>query len=105
MRTKTPASDAHYSGLTQPKRRDWKGSTPTSSTAHRSPQQGWLGEVAAIETTLAATEQKLHAARQLGARPTAIANLGMPVAAGETMRPPVTRDAPKRLGHLSKIVD
>jgi len=39
--------------------------------------QGWLGEVAAIETTLAAAAQKLKAMRELAAR-SAIVNLGMP---------------------------
>ncbi|WP_062345275.1 hypothetical protein [Herbidospora yilanensis] len=39
--------------------------------------QGWLGEVSAIETTLAATEQKLQAIRAAAAR-TSIVSLGMP---------------------------
>ena len=40
-------------------------------------EQGWLGEVAAIETTLAAAAQKLAAMRQLTARSTTV-HLGMP---------------------------
>ena len=39
--------------------------------------QGWLGEVAAIETTLAAAAQKLAAMRELTARSTTV-HLGMP---------------------------
>jgi integrase len=39
--------------------------------------QGWLGEVAAIETTLAAATQKLEAMRELTARSTTV-SLGMP---------------------------
>jgi len=39
--------------------------------------QGWLGEVAAIETTLAAAAQKLEAMRELAARSTTV-SLGMP---------------------------
>jgi hypothetical protein len=39
--------------------------------------QGWLGEVAAIETTLAAAEQKLAAMRDLVTRDAAV-HLGMP---------------------------
>jgi hypothetical protein len=40
-------------------------------------EQGWLGEVAAIETTLAAAAQKLEAMRELTARRTTV-SLGMP---------------------------
>ena len=40
-------------------------------------QQRWLGEVAAIETTLAAAAQKLEAMRELTARSTTV-SLGMP---------------------------
>jgi hypothetical protein len=40
-------------------------------------EQGWLGEVAAIETTMAAAVQKLDAMRALTARGT-IVHLGMP---------------------------
>ena len=40
-------------------------------------EQGWLGEVAAIETTLAAAAQKLEAMRGLTA-PNATVHLGMP---------------------------
>jgi len=40
-------------------------------------EQGWLGEVAAIETTLAAAVQKLEAMRELTARTTTV-SLGMP---------------------------
>jgi len=39
--------------------------------------QGWLGEVAAIETTLAAAAQKLQAMRAITAK-RAITRLGMP---------------------------
>jgi len=39
--------------------------------------QGWLGEVAAIETTLAAAAQKLEAMRDRTTRRTSI-HLGMP---------------------------
>lgn len=39
--------------------------------------QGWLGEVAAIETTLAAAGQNLEAMRGISTRP-AITHLGMP---------------------------
>jgi hypothetical protein len=39
--------------------------------------QGWLGEVAAIETTLAAATQKLTAMHELNARRTTV-HLGMP---------------------------
>jgi hypothetical protein len=39
--------------------------------------QRWLGEVAAIETTLAAATQKLTAMRELNARSTTV-HLGMP---------------------------
>jgi hypothetical protein len=40
-------------------------------------EQGWLGEVAAIETTLATAAQKLQAMRELTARGTTV-SLGMP---------------------------
>jgi integrase len=40
-------------------------------------EQGWLGEVAAIETTMAAAAQKLEAMRALDSRGTAV-HLGMP---------------------------
>jgi integrase len=40
-------------------------------------EQGWLGEVAAIETTLAATEQKLHAMQAAATQSSAV-SLGMP---------------------------
>jgi hypothetical protein len=39
--------------------------------------QGWLGEVAAIETTLAAAARKLEAMRAITTRP-AVTHLGMP---------------------------
>jgi hypothetical protein len=39
--------------------------------------QGWLGEVAAIKTTLAAAAQKLEAMRGLSTR-SAVTHLGMP---------------------------
>ncbi|OLZ65485.1 hypothetical protein AVW11_16975 [Streptomyces amritsarensis] len=40
-------------------------------------EQGWLGEVAAIEASLAAAEQKLAAMRDLATRNTTV-HLGMP---------------------------
>ncbi|MER5398153.1 hypothetical protein [Streptomyces sp. NPDC002599] len=40
-------------------------------------EQGWLGEVAAIEASLAAAEQKLAAMRDVAARHTTV-HLGMP---------------------------
>jgi hypothetical protein len=40
-------------------------------------EQGWLGEVAAIETTMAAAAEKLEAMRDLSTRRTSI-HLGMP---------------------------
>ncbi|MFF4866650.1 hypothetical protein ACFY3J_34090 [Streptomyces sp. NPDC001231] len=40
-------------------------------------EQGWLGEVAAIEASLAAAEQKLTAMRDVSARHTTV-HLGMP---------------------------
>ncbi|MEV7381873.1 hypothetical protein [Streptomyces lydicus] len=40
-------------------------------------EQGWLGEVAAIEASLAAAEQKLAAMRDLATRHTTV-HLGMP---------------------------
>jgi hypothetical protein len=45
-------------------------------------QHGWLGEVAAIETSMAAAQQKLEAMRRPPARG-AIVHLGMP----EVQRP------------------
>ncbi|MFD3488882.1 hypothetical protein [Streptomyces sp. NPDC058665] len=39
--------------------------------------QGWLGEVAGIETTMAAAAQKLQAMRDRAAQPTTV-HLGMP---------------------------
>jgi integrase len=50
---------------------------------HEAREQGWLGEVAAIETTLAAAGQKLEAMRQLAARSTTV-SLGMPALAAAT---------------------
>lgn len=53
-------------------------STPTSSTASRRPaNQGWLGEVAAIEATMAAAAQKLEAMRERATQPSTV-HLGMP---------------------------
>ncbi|MFC9616647.1 tyrosine-type recombinase/integrase [Streptomyces sp. NPDC056938] len=40
-------------------------------------EQGWLGEVAAIETTMAAAAQKLEAMRERAAQPSTV-HLGMP---------------------------
>ena len=51
-------------------------------------EQGWLGEVAAIETTLAAAAQKLEAMRDLTTRRTSI-HLGMP-----DVRPSAGRHSP-----------
>lgn len=39
--------------------------------------QGWLGEVAAIETTMAAARQKLEAMRERATQPSTV-HLGMP---------------------------
>jgi hypothetical protein len=52
-------------------------------------EQGWLGEVAAIETTLAAAAQKLEAMRDLPAKRTSI-HLGMP-----DVRPAAGRYSPE----------
>lgn len=51
-------------------------------------EQGWLGEVAAIETTLAAAAQKLEAMHDLTARRTST-HLGMP-----DVRPSAGRRSP-----------
>ncbi|GAA3352901.1 hypothetical protein GCM10017744_003860 [Streptomyces antimycoticus] len=48
-------------------------------------EQGWLGEVAAIEASLAAAEQKLAAMRDLAARHTTV-HLGMPDLRGVVAR-------------------
>jgi len=48
-------------------------------------EQGWLGEVAAIETTIAAAEQKLEAMRERAVGRTAV-NLGMPDVRSSTGR-------------------
>ncbi|MGV9560497.1 hypothetical protein [Streptomyces sp. NPDC003522] len=48
-------------------------------------EQGWLGEVAAIEAGLAAAEQKLAAMRDLAARHTTV-HLGMPDLRGVVAR-------------------
>ena len=55
--------------------------------------QGWLGEVAAIETTLAAAAQKLTAMRELTAR-SATVNLGMPQARGAAGRSSPSSEGP-----------
>jgi hypothetical protein len=47
--------------------------------------QGWLGEVAAIETTMAAAAQKLEAMRKAATRGTTIV-LGMPEVRSATGR-------------------
>jgi hypothetical protein len=53
-------------------------------------EQGWLGEVAAIETTLAAAAQKLQAMRNLTARSTTTnIHIGMP-----DVRPSAGRRSP-----------
>ena len=57
--------------------------------------QGWLGEVAAIETTLAATAQKLTAMRELAARGATV-NLGMPEARGAAGRSSPSSEGPPR---------
>ena len=75
---KTLVSDARSSGSTQPRCRGWRKSAPTSrDRLQEAKEQGWLGEVAAIETTLAAAAQKLEAMRELTARSTTV-SLGMP---------------------------
>jgi hypothetical protein len=51
-------------------------------------EQGWLGEVAAIETTMAAAAQKLEAICDLTTRRTSI-HLGMP-----DVRPSAGRSSP-----------
>ena len=57
-------------------------------------EQGWLGEVAAIETTMAAAAQKLTAMRELAARGATV-NLGMPEVRGAAGRSrPSSRTAP-----------
>ncbi|MCX4675346.1 hypothetical protein OG413_08415 [Streptomyces sp. NBC_01433] len=48
-------------------------------------EQGWPGEVAAIEASLAAAEQKLAATRHIAARHTTV-HLGMPVLRGVVAR-------------------
>jgi hypothetical protein len=48
--------------------------------------QGWLGKVAAIETTLAAAGQKLESMRELTVRSTTV-HLGMPDVRHATGRP------------------
>jgi len=53
-------------------------------------EQGWLGEVAAIETTLAAAAQKLEAMRGLTARSASTSiHIGMP-----DVRPSAGRQSP-----------
>ncbi|HWM95459.1 MAG TPA: site-specific integrase [Streptosporangiaceae bacterium] len=59
-------------------------------------EQGWLGEVAAIQTTLAAAAQKLEAMRELTDRSTAV-SLGMP---GMRSAPP---DGPAAASGASSI--
>jgi len=53
-------------------------------------REGWLGEVAGLETSLAAAEQKLQAANRLALRRTTITNLGMPGFASVTRDPAAT---------------
>ncbi|MGH3407753.1 MAG: hypothetical protein ACREFS_13230 [Acetobacteraceae bacterium] len=63
--------------------------------------QGWLGEVAAIETTLAAAAQKLKAMQEPAAR-SATVNLGMPEvrgAAGRSAHLPERSPPPAPGGH------
>ncbi|MGH3233229.1 MAG: tyrosine-type recombinase/integrase [Streptosporangiaceae bacterium] len=55
---------------------------------HEATEQGWLGEVAAIEASLAAAGQKLTAMRQLAAKHTTV-HLGMP-----DFRPDAGRSSP-----------
>jgi hypothetical protein len=53
-------------------------------------EQGWLGEVAAIEATLAATSQKLQAMRELTIRSASTSiHIGMP-----DVRPSAGRRSP-----------
>ena len=68
---------------------EWTLSVDSSAArAHRlqeAEEHGWLGEVAAIETTMAAAQQKLEAMRELAARRT-VSHLGMPDARRSTGR-------------------
>jgi hypothetical protein len=75
VRTKTRVSDAHYSGLTQPKCPGWRRPRQPRRPTTRGKDQGWLGEVAAIKTTLAAAAQKLEVMRAVCS---ATIHLGMP---------------------------
>jgi hypothetical protein len=59
-------------------------------------EQGWLGEVAAIEASLAAAEQKLTAMRDMSARHTTV-HLGMP-----DFRTAVARIAPEQRNEDAK---
>jgi hypothetical protein len=57
-------SDAHSFGLTRPSCRGWrKIHANLADRLQEAKQQGWMGEVAAIETTMAAAAQKLEAMR------------------------------------------
>jgi hypothetical protein len=60
-------------------------------------EQGWLGEVAAIETTLAAAAQKLEAMRDTTTKP-AGTHLGMP-----DVRQAAGRAAPGHKLHLLAV--
>ncbi|MFD3809230.1 hypothetical protein ACFWSF_39595 [Streptomyces sp. NPDC058611] len=51
--------------------------TPTVDRLQGVRDQSWFGEVAAIETTLAAAAQKLEAMRNRAAQPSTV-HLGMP---------------------------
>ncbi len=68
----------HSYGPTPTSGRVWSKSATTSKTGIAEAQrEGWLGEIAGLEATLAAAEQKLHTMDQLSTRhgPT---KLGMP---------------------------
>ncbi len=50
-------------------------------------QQGWLGEVAGLEASLAGVKQKLKQMRRLAAQPQGVTVLGTPVFRRATLRP------------------
>jgi len=82
----TVASDVRCFDPTLLRHSAWSRSDNLHDRITEARREGWLGEVAGLETSLAAAEQKLQAARQLGARPTAITNLGMPGTAARAER-------------------
>jgi hypothetical protein len=71
-------SDARCFELTQLKSQDLEEiHANLIDRLHEAKEQGWLGEVAAIETSIAAAAQKLATMRNLAADHTT-AHLGMP---------------------------